>query len=244
MAAVPATARYSNSTWTAAATRCSRASAPRARRVLSACRLGASSDGALYGTTAGGGSARAARCSNSTRTAPATRSQELQQLGGDGGEPHAALVQASDGALCGTTWGGGYGTCLSSSWTQRLYGAQELQQLGRRCVLSVCGLVQASDDALYGTTESGGSAGYGTVFKLNPDGSGYTVLKSFSSSGGDGYHPYAALVQASDGALYGTTYQGGSSGRARCSNSTGTGALHGAQELQQLGGDGYYLYAA
>jgi len=32
--------------------------------------------------------------------------------------------------------------------------------------------VQASDGALYGTTYYGGSAGYGTVFKLNLDGSG------------------------------------------------------------------------
>ena len=32
-------------------------------------------------------------------------------------------------------------------------------------------------------------AGYGTVFKLNPDGSGYTILKSFSISEGDGGYP-------------------------------------------------------
>src|SRR6266581_1322843 len=47
----------------------------------------------------------------------------------------------------------------------------------------------------------------GTVFKLNKDGSGYTVLRRFSGSG-DGSYPLS-LVQGSDGSLYGTTYYGG-----------------------------------
>src|SRR2546426_1176722 len=49
-------------------------------------------------------------------------------------------------------------------------------------------------------------SGSGTVFKLNRDGSGYQILYDFSSGGG--WWPDAALVQGSDGALYGTTYGG------------------------------------
>jgi uncharacterized repeat protein (TIGR03803 family) len=37
-------------------------------------------------------------------------------------------------------------------------------------------LVQGSDGALYDTTARGGTNNYGMVFKLNPDGSGYTPL--------------------------------------------------------------------
>src|SRR5207247_5169626 len=41
-----------------------------------------------------------------------------------------------------------------------------------------------SGSTLYGTTEFGGSNNLGTVFKINTDGSGYTVLKHFTSSAG------------------------------------------------------------
>src|SRR5262249_2836765 len=70
--------------------------------------------------------------------------------------------------------------------------------------------------ALYGTTQEGGaeadggSSGSGTVFKLNPDGTGYAILHGFNSAGGDGKYPNSALVLGNDGALYGTTEYGGS----------------------------------
>src|SRR5262245_57997840 len=35
------------------------------------------------------------------------------------------------------------------------------------------GVVQGADGALYGTSSAGGSANFGTVFKLHPDGSGF-----------------------------------------------------------------------
>jgi uncharacterized repeat protein (TIGR03803 family) len=70
-----------------------------------------------------------------------------------------------------------------------------------------------SGSALYGTTQYGGeqnNPGGGTVFKINTDGSGETVLKRFDSvnSFGDGLTPLAGLV--TDGSmLYGTTFGGG-----------------------------------
>src|SRR5207249_1841382 len=73
------------------------------------------------------------------------------------------------------------------------------------------GLIQGTDGALYGTASNGGSSGYGTVFKLNPDGTGFTVLKNFDNSTTGGY-PYAGLIQGTDGALYCTAFNGGSSG--------------------------------
>jgi uncharacterized repeat protein (TIGR03803 family) len=78
------------------------------------------------------------------------------------------------------------------------------------------GVVEGSDGALYGTTQSGGPpgdifhpTGSGTVFKLNKNGSGYTVLHRFPGMAGDGAEPWAGLVEGRDGALYGTTLGGG-----------------------------------
>ena len=71
-------------------------------------------------------------------------------------------------------------------------------------------LVEGSDGALYGTTEFGGPntnefhKGNGTVFKLDKDGSKYSMLYSFlGPEAGDGAIPPTglALVEGSDGAL-------------------------------------------
>ena len=67
------------------------------------------------------------------------------------------------------------------------------------------GLLQGQDGFLYGTTSGG--AGLGTVFKVRPDGSGFSTLVTFS--GANGTNPAAELVQATDGTLFGTTYNGG-----------------------------------
>src|ERR1700677_2663449 len=66
-----------------------------------------------------------------------------------------------------------------------------------------------SGNTLYGTTFEGGSSGFGTVFAVNTDGSGYTNLYSFTD-GSDGANPYAGLV-LSGNTLYGTALYGGSS---------------------------------
>ena len=69
-------------------------------------------------------------------------------------------------------------------------------------------LAQAPDGTLYGTTSSGEGAVAGTVFKLNSDGTGFTVLKWFTNSL-EGAHPSGALVLYGS-TLYGTTPYGGS----------------------------------
>jgi len=63
------------------------------------------------------------------------------------------------------------------------------------------GLIQGTDGALYGT-ESGGRSGNGTAFKLNRDGSGYTVLQNFDHDT-TGAYIEAGLVQGTGGVLYG-----------------------------------------
>jgi uncharacterized repeat protein (TIGR03803 family) len=74
-----------------------------------------------------------------------------------------------------------------------------------------------SGNVLYGTALQGGIWGYGTVYRVNVDGSGFTNLHSFTAAPGfgapndDGANPYGRLV-LSGNALYGTASAGGASG--------------------------------
>jgi uncharacterized repeat protein (TIGR03803 family) len=76
-----------------------------------------------------------------------------------------------------------------------------------------------SGNTLYGTAPGGGAGGSGTVFSLNTDGTGFTIVHSFTAGssklGGfiintDGAWPGGLI--ASGNALYGTTDSGSSSG--------------------------------
>jgi uncharacterized repeat protein (TIGR03803 family) len=74
-------------------------------------------------------------------------------------------------------------------------------------------------NVLYGTASQGGSSGSGTVFALNTNGTGFTNLHSFTAGTGsfpqiinsDGANPKAGLLLIGS-TLYGTAYDGGSSG--------------------------------
>jgi uncharacterized repeat protein (TIGR03803 family) len=74
-----------------------------------------------------------------------------------------------------------------------------------------------SSNTLYGTAEYGGRFGYGTLFKMNPDGTGFTTLHDFSPLSGpffvnsDGANPTTTLTLLGS-TLYGTAAQGGSAG--------------------------------
>jgi uncharacterized repeat protein (TIGR03803 family) len=78
------------------------------------------------------------------------------------------------------------------------------------------GLALASDGNFYGTAPYGGQYSRGTIFKMMPSGAATTIY-SFGSIQKtnypfplDGAMPYlAALVQGTNGDLYGTTAEGG-----------------------------------
>ncbi|HLZ42248.1 MAG TPA: choice-of-anchor tandem repeat GloVer-containing protein [Candidatus Sulfotelmatobacter sp.] len=73
-------------------------------------------------------------------------------------------------------------------------------------------LTQGTDGNLYGTTEYGGTNGFGTIFRVNPSGAGYTVLWNFDGAT-TGANPIAALTLSSvDGNFYGATFDGGTYG--------------------------------
>jgi len=72
------------------------------------------------------------------------------------------------------------------------------------------GLVQASPNTFYGANFDGGVALNGTLFKITSTGA-FSPVYSFGG-GDDGANPLAALVQGSDGKLYGTASTGGTNG--------------------------------
>lgn len=72
------------------------------------------------------------------------------------------------------------------------------------------GSLTLSGSTLYGMTSSGGSAGLGTIFSVNTDGSGFGLVHSFTGGDSDGRSPNGSLT-LSGSTLYGMTYKGGSS---------------------------------
>jgi uncharacterized repeat protein (TIGR03803 family) len=102
-----------------------------------------------------------------------------------------------------------------------------------------------SGNTLYGTAYGGGNANAGTVFKVNTDGTGFTILHKFTERSGsnrinsDGDRPAAVLV-LSGNTLYGTAGGGGSSGKGAvfAVNTDGTGFtnLHSFTALDPVAG--------
>jgi uncharacterized repeat protein (TIGR03803 family) len=191
-----------------------------------------SGGGALYGTAEGGGASfagvvyRLTPSSTACGGAPSWRHSVIHSFpGGAGGAtPYATPILDDAGALYGAAYygGNGYGTIWrltpptapSTKWAKTtlhkfaggLGGANPF-----------AGLIRDSRGVLYGTTLSGGSSGFGTIFKVTPPVAPstswkHTKLFSFGPQP-DGASPYATLVlDSSDGALYGVTQWGGSSG--------------------------------
>jgi len=69
------------------------------------------------------------------------------------------------------------------------------------------GLVQGSDGYLYGTTSIGGANGYGTIFKIKTNGSGFKVIHDFDKT--DGALPNSTPMLHTNGIIYGLTQSGG-----------------------------------
>ncbi len=126
------------------------------------------------------------------------------------------VILASDGNFYGTTTFGGsanFGTIFKLTPTGTL--TTLVNFTGPNGSYPIGGLIQASDGNLYGTANGGGGGAthYGTVFRVTLDGTLTTIFTfTFDAVTGltpNGANPEAALVQGTDGNLYGTTINGG-----------------------------------
>lgn len=167
--------------------------------------------GNLYGTTYAGG-----RYSQGTAYALALSGKErvLHSFGKsfvNGKQPNSNLVPAGD-KLYSTTYGGGLyrgGTVysLTTNGAQHVIHAFGSGSDGANPYNAT--LVELNG-YFYGTTCYGGTHGYGTVFKISTSGT-ESVVYNFGDTSHDGSCPTAGLV-VEHGALYGTTYGGGTDG--------------------------------
>jgi len=163
------------------------------------------------------------------------------QTNSDGSQPQDALVLGG-GTLYGTTQIGGtngYGTVFgvntdssgfrvlhhftAASGTVGTYGVNNDGVFSRGTLVLV-------GSTLYGTALFGGTNGYGTVYAVNTDGSGFTALHTFTApdptyhTNQYGNNPIGGLV-ASGNVLYGRTVGGGGFGLANYFPSTPTGQV-------------------
>jgi uncharacterized repeat protein (TIGR03803 family) len=180
--------------------------------------LAQGTDGNFYGLTPFGG---AFGKGNVFRITPGGMLTSLYSFSGgsDGYAPAGALIQGADGNFYGVTTHNSlrgfelYGTVFKITPSGVLTTVHTFGDLNVKDGLYPHdGLIQGVDGNLYGTTYSDRAAGYGTVFRMAPDGSGFATLVYFDGFDG-GAQPAAALVQGADGSLYGTTTSGGPGGR-------------------------------
>jgi len=138
--------------------------------------------------------------------------------GADGGNPNLVdPVFDRQGNLYGTTAiGGSTGigvvfqlTHTGGGWTENVLH----NFTGPDGAYPYSGLIFDQAGNLYGTTGYGGQFNQGTVYKLTPSGSGWTLTTLYSFQGGaDGTEPAAALIMDQAGNLYGSTVVGGAGG--------------------------------
>jgi uncharacterized repeat protein (TIGR03803 family) len=172
-------------------------------------------DGLLYGTaTSGGGHGlggvfRLAPDGTGYRVITGFRRGQPD----DPKRPVGGLIQLPEGVFCGTTKEGG----LKDNGTIFRLDANGTLSVVKSLGLAAGGIMQpegtlllASDGLLYGTCTLGGVAGGGAVFRLAPDGTGFTVIYNFGTIVDDARQPSAGLVEAADGSLLGTAFAGGS----------------------------------
>jgi uncharacterized repeat protein (TIGR03803 family) len=179
----------------------------------------------LYGTASGGGSSIYSDTGLGAGTVFAVNTDgtgftNLHSFNGgsDGAYPYAGLTLSGD-ILYGTAERGGsskVGTVFKVNTngmeftTLHSFTAPSGSNYTNSDGAVPQGRLILSGKTLYGTTLYGGSSGFGTVFAINTDGTGFTTLHSFTS-GGDGASPYAGLILLGN-MLYGTTEYGGTNG--------------------------------
>jgi uncharacterized repeat protein (TIGR03803 family) len=192
-------------------------------------------NGNLYGTTAVGGSSNLGTVFKISVSGKLTTLYSFCQQTDciDGYYPNTGLMQAADGYFYGTTLFGGDYSCNAQVGCGTIFRISSEGTLttmhsfhSNEGDYPVAGLIQARDGNFYGTTNEGGPQNDGTVFKITASGT-LTTLYNFCSDAGcpEGLLPVAALMQGTDGNLYGTTSRGAASNAGTLFKITPTGEL-------------------
>ncbi len=176
------------------------------------------SDGYLYGS-AGGGSNDVGTLFRLDKTGGSFQVlRHFRNAEGEAQQP-GTLIEGRDGAL--------YGLAGSFGFIGAIFRIEK--DGGNYAVLKRFGdvpadgsipngLIEGSDGVLYGTTLIGGSNNVGTAFRLMKDGSGYEILRHFTTAGLGGFPAFATggwpngVIEAADGSLVGSTELGSPGG--------------------------------
>lgn len=171
-------------------------------------------DGKLYGVTNYGGTYNGGTVFQLTlgKTPKVKIIYSFGVTPSTGFNPTGGLMQASDGKLYGTTPNGGSSSGGVLYQVTTAGGYKVLHNFAAAAPASdgygsVAGLVQGSDGFLYGVNPNGGTAGFGTLFKINNTGSIFQVLHNFD--GVSGANPTSTPILATNGKIYGMTMSGG-----------------------------------
>lgn len=199
-------------------------------------------DGRLYGGTTNGGpggtgtlySIDPSTLAFRTEFAFEERSTTNPSIGG--GRPQFGISDGGDGFYYGGTTVGGAndsGTLFrlrlatanedAELTTLHSFAARTFRQPGNDDDRNDDGwnvegnLIRSAAGLLYGATSEGGPNDTGTLFRIHPDGSGFTTLFRFAAIDDEdinvgGAIPEGRLARAADGMIYGTTQRGGRSG--------------------------------
>jgi uncharacterized repeat protein (TIGR03803 family) len=164
--------------------------------------------GTLYGTTLQGGTFDGGSVFQVAPDGTVTVLHSFQST--DGAFPYSGVVRDGSGNLYGTTYSGGslgfgvvFKVAPDGTFTL-LHSFSDTDGSNPRGGLVLVG------SNLYGTTTNGGG-GYGTVFKVATDGTGFGTLHFFLGPTADGAGPIGDLIFDGSSTLYGTTAFGGAS---------------------------------
>jgi len=132
--------------------------------------------------------------------------------GADGANPAAGVIRDPTGNLYGTTYSGGAGGAgtvyrLDTNGNETVLHSFPLPVDG---VFAVAGVIRDSAGNLCGTAQVGGPSNVGVVYRL--DAAGHEAVLHGFTGGADGGQPFAGVIRDLAGNLYGTTYDGGTSG--------------------------------
>jgi uncharacterized repeat protein (TIGR03803 family) len=187
-------------------------------------------DGTFYGTTSLGGPFD--RGTIFRMTSAGTISVLHNFTGDDNvdGSYPTGVVRGRDGNLYGTTQGLGFGNPPSFGTMFKVTPSGQFTTLYRFTggndgkTPAIADLLETDDGSFLGATMSAGPGGYGTIFRITPDGV-FTLVHGFVGRPADGAEPRTALVHATDGNFYGSTESGGAFNEGTIFRVSPTGAF-------------------